>query len=376
MDHHAYPGSWDTENVYIDALLLLSSRERHRLKVIIDIIGGTSAGGINGVVLAQALAINGSQDGIKKLWIQEGGVEQLVREPGSKPGFGSKAINRVDDMLARFSNHFSPGLFRNTSAIAGSAVKILGDSKEALFSGANYGIKLHDAFRTVAASALPSAVVNIDPSEINNSPLVPNKLELLATCTNVRGVRGPVMAGSNADGRVTNVSYRQVMKFVHEGEGRSSFGGKFTSALAFAARATSSFPGKHGERLTILCIALTLITLAQAPSLPSRSTPSPKPSAPPSTSTLPTPSLPASNMPPDRPTPPLRIGARPSRSPTQQPTVMGALPTTSPSSWSSTPFATSKLRYRLRASSSTSSRIPRRMSSLMLRESCRPCWRH
>ena len=69
----------DTERVYYDVLRQLA-RQR-RLSVTIDIIAGTSAGGINGVCLGKVLVRNGSQDKLKRLWIDEGDLKALLRAP-------------------------------------------------------------------------------------------------------------------------------------------------------------------------------------------------------------------------------------------------------------------------------------------------------
>jgi predicted acylesterase/phospholipase RssA len=46
------------------------------VSVSVDIISGTSAGGINGVCLAKVLARNGSLEALKRLWIDEGDLKK------------------------------------------------------------------------------------------------------------------------------------------------------------------------------------------------------------------------------------------------------------------------------------------------------------
>src|SRR5216683_2382849 len=48
-----------------------------RTRVVVDIISGTSAGGINGVCLAKAVALNRSLDALKALWFDRGDIKQL-----------------------------------------------------------------------------------------------------------------------------------------------------------------------------------------------------------------------------------------------------------------------------------------------------------
>src|SRR5262245_22701638 len=54
-----------------------------RIRFVVDIISGTSAGGINGVFLAKALARNQRMDGLKKLWLSEGDLGKLLNDKWS-----------------------------------------------------------------------------------------------------------------------------------------------------------------------------------------------------------------------------------------------------------------------------------------------------
>lgn len=51
-----------------------------RTRVSIDILSGTSAGGINGIFLAKALANDSDLDAILKLWIDEGDLSKLLND--------------------------------------------------------------------------------------------------------------------------------------------------------------------------------------------------------------------------------------------------------------------------------------------------------
>src|SRR5947208_1604568 len=54
-----------------------------KTRFVVDIISGTSAGGINGVFLAKALARNQTMDGLKKLWLSEGELAKLLNDERS-----------------------------------------------------------------------------------------------------------------------------------------------------------------------------------------------------------------------------------------------------------------------------------------------------
>jgi len=54
---------------------------------MIDVISGTSAGGINGIYLAKALAHDLSQERLRKLWVDKGDVNKLMRGASWLPKF-------------------------------------------------------------------------------------------------------------------------------------------------------------------------------------------------------------------------------------------------------------------------------------------------
>jgi hypothetical protein len=67
-----------TEWSYFEALRGLARADRW-LSVTVDVIAETSVGGIDGVALGKALAVDGSQDGLKQVWIEEGDLRHLLR---------------------------------------------------------------------------------------------------------------------------------------------------------------------------------------------------------------------------------------------------------------------------------------------------------
>lgn len=73
------PGqTMDTEGVYYD--LLQDVGAEVDLRVIIDVIAGASAGGINGVILGRALAHDLPFTGLRKMWLEGSDVRELVAE--------------------------------------------------------------------------------------------------------------------------------------------------------------------------------------------------------------------------------------------------------------------------------------------------------
>jgi patatin-related protein len=78
-DRNPFDRGRTTERVYWELLKELSERGGVRTRVVVDVISGTSAGGINGVFLAKALAHDLSQDALRDLWFAQGDIARLLR---------------------------------------------------------------------------------------------------------------------------------------------------------------------------------------------------------------------------------------------------------------------------------------------------------
>jgi patatin-related protein len=210
FDEHPVDNPFDggTEAVYFDALTDIAGTGL-RLMVSIDIVGGTSAGGINGIALSKAIARNASLEPLKKVWIDEGDIRKLLR--GTR-WFGSKAqvFLTVAKQLTRLMGPSSP---------------LRGEHMSKL---------------------LLQALTEMDEDRGPEAPsLLPGKapeLELYVPTTDLNGFEVLVPSGiggaSNRDR-----DYRQVLVFHGVGGELERFGEEFTADLAFAGRATSSFPG-------------------------------------------------------------------------------------------------------------------------------------
>ena len=73
----ACPGAeCDTESLYFE--LLREIGRKVELRVVADVIAGASAGGINGVMLARALAHDLPLEKLRELWLAEADVSELL----------------------------------------------------------------------------------------------------------------------------------------------------------------------------------------------------------------------------------------------------------------------------------------------------------
>jgi patatin-related protein len=174
--------------------------QKVRTRVMIDVIAGTSAGGINGVILAKALAHDVPVDELTRLWMTKASLSRLT------------------------NNYF--GLLR---VLAGRA-PVDGDAM---------------------LGWLNDALASMDRPDAGRHSLLPagDRLDLFVTATDRYGYPQNLMVGdpdSAAEAR-----HRHVLHFIYPGLKRGCgpevkddhFCPYWTPALAFAARASSSIPG-------------------------------------------------------------------------------------------------------------------------------------
>ncbi len=169
-----------------------------RVRFIVDILSGTSAGGINGIFLAKALANGEDISGLENLWVKEGDMRTLLNDKKSVEG----------------------------------PVKLQGAPASLLNSQRMY-FELLKAFDSMEKTAAGSA------------PFV-DELDLFVTTTDLSGVTLPIRL---SDGVVYERRHRNVLRFVYsnkdasaEAKDRNDFEARFNPFLAYAARCTSAFP--------------------------------------------------------------------------------------------------------------------------------------
>ncbi|MDP6833473.1 MAG: patatin-like phospholipase family protein, partial [Alphaproteobacteria bacterium] len=81
----------DTEAVYLD--LLRQIGQQLELHIVVDVIAGASAGGINGILLARALALDLAFDPLRSMWLDNADVSKLLA-PDRRASMWSKWILR------------------------------------------------------------------------------------------------------------------------------------------------------------------------------------------------------------------------------------------------------------------------------------------
>ena len=194
-----------SERVYGELLAELARRDAHRVRtrVVVDVVAGTSAGGINGVYLSKAIAHNRSQDSLRDLWLDRGDITVLLRGPGWLPLF-----LKVPLLLAQFVKK---------PVLKGDAIA------EWMY------VALRDMDR---AGSQPAELETLMPPS--------HPLELFVTATDFYGYRRDIAI---ADPKlIAERAHRHVLSF-RLGEGVDQFDETHNGALAFSARTTMSFPG-------------------------------------------------------------------------------------------------------------------------------------
>ncbi len=219
----------DTEADYFDLLRALGHAVD--LRVVVDVISGASAGGINGIFLARALAFDLDFDPLREMWMRHGDIEQLMEQEtlaerwskiymypliwmfGDRIWSGEKPHEEARRKLSRFlrSRWFKPP-----------------------FSGTRMLRWMIDANRNMG-KAIPG------------KSLLPtgHQLDLFVSLTNFYGQKQNVTM--HDPGRITEQQHKVTLAFHHR-QGRtkprfSDFDDNNIAGLGFAARATSSFPG-------------------------------------------------------------------------------------------------------------------------------------
>ena len=187
-----------TADVLAQAEKSLAANETIRTRFVVDILSGTSAGGINGIFLGKALANGQDLSGLENLWVKESDVRTLINDKKSVYG-----------------------------------PVILQDPPASLLNSQRMYFELLKAFDSMEETGATSV------------PFV-DELDLFVTTTDLSGVTLPIRL---SDGVVYERRHRNVLRFVYsnkdasaEAKDRNDFESKFNPFLAYAARCTSAFP--------------------------------------------------------------------------------------------------------------------------------------
>src|SRR4051812_22520158 len=77
-ERNPFDAEVDTAHAYYEALKARHAGTGIRTRVVVDVIAGTSAGGINGVVLAKGLVCDAPQTALRDVWLEQGDISVLL----------------------------------------------------------------------------------------------------------------------------------------------------------------------------------------------------------------------------------------------------------------------------------------------------------
>ena len=229
------PPAADSEIVY--GALLDALAPQLDLRILVDIIAGASAGGINGILLAQAISQGSDMEPLRDLWLDGADSDRLLAPEGAAERFSKlwatplvMWARRRGLVIDELADH---GEDPATRQEVGRKLSRLMRSRwfHPPFSGPGFSAMLYDALVAMAAGA-------------RTPPLIPplQPLDLFVTVTDFHGAAETLRLHSPP--QITENEHRLVIAFNDAGigrDGRRHLGD--IAELAFAARATASFPG-------------------------------------------------------------------------------------------------------------------------------------
>lgn len=232
--HGGAPVPGGTEAVYLRLLERIEHHFKLRLRVLPDIIAGASAGGINGVFLAQAIHSGQSLEPLTDLWLERADVDVLL-DPGARPGSRIAkfwAMPIVYWLLKRPGNVISSSVAPETRREVRAKLSRLIRSRwfEPPFGGLGFARLMCEALGAMQRGGA-------------DAPLLPSghPVDLFVTATDFKG--HDQVLHLNSPKRIVESEHRLSIGF--RGITPDTGGNPLADPLelVFAARATASFPG-------------------------------------------------------------------------------------------------------------------------------------
>ncbi|MBN9670939.1 patatin-like protein [Roseibium aggregatum] len=202
------------------------------IRVVVDAIAGASAGGVNGIMLARAIAHDLPLDSHSELWLKNADVTRLSRPQSGLSRYLKLTVSPVLDQL--ISSRLDKQI-KNQETREKLRQFMQARWFSPPFSGERFSGWMLDACREMEKDC-----------EFNRT-LIPTgqTLDLFVTITDYNGVKRRIHLDDPAF--VEEWDHRRILNFhaVHRTPGYvdSQFGAEHVPELVFAARATSSFPG-------------------------------------------------------------------------------------------------------------------------------------
>ncbi len=231
---HASVRPDSTEAVYFDLLKQIGTTLD--LRVLVDVISGSSAGGINGIVLARAIAHDLAIEPLTDMWFTRADILQLLA-PEARAGRLSKwyispFLNIAFSMLEK-----EGVLPRQSDRDVRQRLSTFFRSRwfKPPFDGAHFSALLLDGLMAMEGNS-PSASSLLPPD---------TTLDLMITVTDYHGAEKLIFLHDPIF--VREREHRQILRFraarSSEARVQSDFDLSNVPSLAFAGRASASYPG-------------------------------------------------------------------------------------------------------------------------------------
>lgn len=232
--HDRRPMAQGIEGVYHRLFQHIEQQRGLRLRFMTDIVTGASAGGINGVFLAQAIATGQSLEPLTRMWLERADIDALL-DPDAKPWsrfakFWAQPLAWF--LLAQPGNVVSKTVAPETRAEVRRKVSRLIRARwfAPPFSGIGFARMIDDALAAMAAHD-------------DGQPLLPDghPLDLHVTATDFNG--HPEELRLNSPPLVSESEHRLSIGFRRAVSRDAMRDLAARCELVFAARSTASFPG-------------------------------------------------------------------------------------------------------------------------------------
>ncbi len=230
--HDGRPPEVGSETIYQELLASFSQNQSIKIRVFSDIIAGASAGGINGIFLAQAIASGQSLEPLANLWLRDADIEYLL-DPDARP-------------LRRFTKFWAiPLAWLATRKPGGTVEKTVAvEAREEVRSKLSQFVRarwFEPPFGGQVFSNLLLNALDEMAKSPTGPPLIPDDqpLDLIVTATDFRGHKERLRLNSPAE--ISENEHRLALTFRHDVKAGDRLGSAYD--LCFAARATASFPG-------------------------------------------------------------------------------------------------------------------------------------
>lgn len=229
LEEHDLPSGDEAASELAYRKLLKSLRDERNVhtRIVVDAIAGSSAGGINGIFLAKALARDLNQDALRDLWFEHGDLGKIIRKPeGIREGLAARLV----ELLPLGDDDDVPSEDAREKLLV-AALRVYA---EPLLEGDEMTLRIYEALDGMEPDEDAPA------SELESLMPPRHLLELAVTVTDHYGYARHLPIADPPV--VAEGQHRHLLEFRYRSDQRNDYSARENGALTLAARATSSLP--------------------------------------------------------------------------------------------------------------------------------------